>query len=172
MKKQIIDEKRQYDTNRKAVKISALSSGKIDKCEYFTVGAILPSDQGRIKEHAKFTYFLLAKSFEKQIKTIEDQGEKQIKALQEHEKELVKSSSGKKSLAFLKQKEIFQELTNEKIDEIQTLSKHIDFNNLVYYFKGESGSKNFISFRGPLNFYKNIKNDHTSLEKAEKNKKN
>ena len=33
---QIRDEKLQYDINRKAAKISALSSGKIDKYEYIT----------------------------------------------------------------------------------------------------------------------------------------
>ena len=33
-------------------------------------------------EQPKFTYFPLGKAFEKQIKTIEDQGEKQIKAIQ------------------------------------------------------------------------------------------
>ena len=32
----IRDEKLKYDTNRKAAKISALSSGKIDKYEYHT----------------------------------------------------------------------------------------------------------------------------------------
>ena len=32
----IIDEKVQYIMNREAAKISALSSGEIDKCEYFT----------------------------------------------------------------------------------------------------------------------------------------
>ena len=32
----IRDEKLQYDINREAAKISALSSGKIDKCEYLT----------------------------------------------------------------------------------------------------------------------------------------
>ena len=41
------------------------------------------------------------------------------------------------------------------MDEIQDLSKKIDFNNLVYYFKKESDPKNFISFKGPLAFYKN-----------------
>ena len=40
----IIDEKIQYDNNRKAAKIPALSSGKIDKYEYLTGGKILPSD--------------------------------------------------------------------------------------------------------------------------------
>ena len=34
---QIKDEKLQYDINREVAKISPLSSGKIDKCEYLTV---------------------------------------------------------------------------------------------------------------------------------------
>ena len=36
----------------------------------------------KIIEQAKFIYSLLGKAFEKQIKTVEDQGEKQIKAIQ------------------------------------------------------------------------------------------
>ena len=43
----IRDEKLQYDINREAEKISALSSGKIDKHEYLTIEEILNSDQGR-----------------------------------------------------------------------------------------------------------------------------
>ena len=39
-----------------------------------------PSDQSRIIEQAKFTYFPLGKAFEKQIKTIEDEGIKQVEA--------------------------------------------------------------------------------------------
>ena len=42
---QIEDEKLQYDTNREAAKISALSSGKVDKYEYLTGKEILPSNQ-------------------------------------------------------------------------------------------------------------------------------
>ena len=41
----IKDQKLQYNINRKAVKISVLSSGKIDKYEYLTGQEILPSDQ-------------------------------------------------------------------------------------------------------------------------------
>ena len=48
----------QYDVNRKATKISTLSSGKIDK--YLTVEEILPSDQSR-------TYFF---SFRKSYRKI------------------------------------------------------------------------------------------------------
>ena len=52
---QIRDEKLQYDINREAAKRSALSSGKIDKCEYLTGEEILPSNQQQIIEQAKFT---------------------------------------------------------------------------------------------------------------------
>ena len=79
---QIRDENLQYDINREAVKISALSSGKIDKYEYLTGEEILPSNQQQIIEQAKFTYSPLGKAFEKQIKTIEDQGKKQVDALE------------------------------------------------------------------------------------------
>ena len=78
---QIRDEKLQYDLNREAAKISALLSGKIHKYEYLTGEDILPCNQQQIIEQAKFTYSPLGKAFEKQIKTIEDQGEKQIDAL-------------------------------------------------------------------------------------------
>ena len=78
---QIRDKKLQCDINREAAKISALLSGKIDKYEYFTGEEILPSNQQQIIEQAKFTYSPLGKAFEKQIKTIEDQGEKQVEAL-------------------------------------------------------------------------------------------
>ena len=66
------DEKLQYDINREAAKISALSSGKIDKYEYLTSEEILPSNQKQVMEQAKFTYSPLGKAFEKQTKTIKD----------------------------------------------------------------------------------------------------
>ena len=80
---QIRDEKLQYDINREAAKISALSSGKIRKFEYLTGEDILPSNQQQIIEQARFTYSPTGKAFEKQMKTIEDQEEKQIKAVQD-----------------------------------------------------------------------------------------
>ena len=63
---QIRDENLQYDINREAAKISALSSGKIDKYEYLTGEEILPSTQQQIIEQAKITYSPLGKAFEKQ----------------------------------------------------------------------------------------------------------
>ena len=64
----VIDEKMQYDINR--AKISALSLKLIN------MNNILPLDQNRLIEQAKFTFSPLGKVFEKQIKTIEEQGKK------------------------------------------------------------------------------------------------
>ena len=102
----IREEKVQSNINREVAKIWALSSGKIDKYEYFTGEEILPSDQSKIIKQAVFTYSLLGKAFEKQIKTIEDHGEKQIKALEEHRNQIVKYSNEKESLTLLKQKNL------------------------------------------------------------------
>ena len=48
----IRDEKLQYDINREAAKISALSSGKIDKYEYLTGKELLPPGQKRAIQQA------------------------------------------------------------------------------------------------------------------------
>ena len=54
-------------------------------------------------EQAKFTYSPLGRSYEKQIKTIEDQGLQQIRAIEEHGKQLVKSGSEKDSSTLFEQ---------------------------------------------------------------------
>ena len=70
---QIEDEKLQYDINRETEKISALSSGKIDKYEYLTGEEILLSNQKQIIEQPKYIYYPLGKAFKKQAKRILDQ---------------------------------------------------------------------------------------------------
>ena len=64
----------QYDINRAAAKISALSSGKIDKYEYLAGEEILPFNQRQIIEQAKIAYSSLGKDFENQT-------EKQVGAM-------------------------------------------------------------------------------------------
>ena len=80
---QIRNEKLQHDINRETAKVSALLSRKIDKYEYLTGEEILPSNQKQIIQQAKFSYSPLGKAFKEQIKTIKEQGEKQIKAIQD-----------------------------------------------------------------------------------------
>ena len=76
----------QYNINRKTAKISALLSGKTDKCEYLAGEEILPSNQRQIILKAMFTYTPLGKTFEKQTKTIEDQEKKLKKAIEDNKK--------------------------------------------------------------------------------------
>ena len=114
MNDQIRDEKLQYDINREAAKILALPSGKTHKYEYLTGENILPSNQQQIIEQARFTYSPLGKDFEKQIKTIEDQGQKQIDALKslkpKEQTKPIEDKSNNQSRATI----MFNYLTNKK----------------------------------------------------------
>ena len=116
---QIRDEKLQYDINGEAAKILALSSNKIGQCEYLTGEEILPSNQKQIIEQAKFTYFPLGKVFEKQIKTIADQGKKQVEVLKDLKpKEQTKATEDESNDKLSIQKEIYNRLLDERSDEI------------------------------------------------------
>ena len=88
----IRDEELQYDTNREAAIISALSSGKIDKYAYLTGDEIRPSESKK-SDRISYIYLVsLGNVLEKQRKVIEDQGKKQIKAIEDHGKQLVESN--------------------------------------------------------------------------------
>ena len=64
------DENLRYDINREALKISALSSRKIDKYKYLTGEKILPSDQRKLIEYTKFTYSPLIKALKRKQKRL------------------------------------------------------------------------------------------------------
>ena len=124
---QIRDAKLEYDLNREAAKILALSSGKIHKYKHLNGEDVLPPNQQQIIEQAKFTYSPLGKAFEKQIKTIENQGEKQIDALKNLEnqnKQLVNVDYdyGDK-LLYLKKREIFLKMYKKRLDKIEQRTK-------------------------------------------------
>ena len=68
----IRDEKIQYDINTQNIKISTLQSKNIFEYEYLTGKEILPPDQSRVIEQAKFTFSPLRKALEKQTNKTED----------------------------------------------------------------------------------------------------
>ena len=154
---QIKDEKIQYDINREAAEISALSSGKIDKYEYLTGEEILSSNQQQIIEQAKFTHYPLGKAFEKQTKKNEDQGKKQVKAIQDN-KQLVNINDDdyKDKLLLSKEREIFKDVHNKRLDKIEEINNKIDYNNLNYVVVGTSDEYNFNNLDDPLIFLSNI----------------
>ena len=59
----------------------------------------------------------------------------------------------KKSLQPIQNKKSFEELANRRMEEIQNLSKQIDF-DLTYRYKGNNDPRTFIGFKGPLGFSK------------------
>ena len=125
----IRDEKLQYDIKREAAKISALTSGKIDKFEYLTGEQILPSNQRQIIEQAKFAYSPLGKAIQKQIKSIEDRGRKQdeaIKALKPEDDQELESIEG----CF--PKKMRNNEVKKKTDEIKKQKEKIKRKDLKY----------------------------------------
>ena len=155
----IWEEKLQYDINREAAKILALSSNKIGKYEYLTGEEILPSNQKQIIEQAKFTYSPLGKAFEKQIKTIEDQGEKQIKAIQDQGqvKTIKKYDYDAEDTPFIsKQKEIFNELVDERLEKITDLNKKVNSDDLIYRYKGDTADVKFNEFENAFDIIDKI----------------
>ena len=125
---QIKDEKLQYDINTEAGKISALSSENLHKYEYLTGEDILPSTQQQIIEQTKLTYSPLGKAFDKQIKTIENQGKKRVDALNtlksDNKITIKKYIYDPNDTPFIsKQKEIFNKLVDERLEKITDLDK-------------------------------------------------
>ena len=163
---QIKDEKLQYDINGEAAKISALSSGKIDKYEYLTGEEILPSNQQQIIEQAKFTYSPLGKAFEKQTKTIEDKGEKQIKAIQDNRKQLIGDDDYKNKLLISKEREIFKDIYNKRLDKIEEFNNKIDYDNLKYVVESSGDEYRFNKIEDPIALLNDIKKGKISLEEA------
>ena len=167
---QIKDKKLQHDINSEAAKISALSSGKIDKYEYLTGEEILPSNQQQIIQQAKFTYSPLGKAFEKQIKTIEDQGKKQVKAIQD--KQIINKDDYKDKILLSKEREIFKDIFNKRLDKIEELNNKIDYNNLEYAVYRSKNIYDFSELADPLTQLDDIKKGKISLQEAKNNQKN
>ena len=164
---QIKDEKLQYDINGEAAKISALSSGKIDKYEYLTREEILPSNQQQIIQQAKFTYSPLGKAFEKQIKTIKDQGEKQTTSIQD--KQLVninKDVNYKDKVLLSKEREIFKDIYNNRLDKIEELNNKINYDNLRYVTVNSSKTYDFSTLKDPISLLEAIKKGTITLQEA------
>ena len=86
--------------------------------------------------------------------------------------EAIKNNKSDGNEKLLKYKEIFDELSNERMGKIPNVGEQTDFSNPTYYFQSKKITPiNFIGFRGPMHIYNNIKNGNTSVEKTEEDKK-
>ena len=149
---QIKDEKLQYNINREAAKITALSLDKLHKYEYLTGEDILPSNQQQIIEQTKFTYSPLGKAFDKQIKTIEDQGKKQVDALEKlkpkEERKPIEGTPNNQSRARI----IFNELISKRKELMNRLYDNADYNNLKFEYVGPTKDVSFYEYMDSKEF--------------------
>ena len=153
---QISDEKLQYDINREAAKISALSSGKIHKYEYLTGEDILPVNQQQIIQQARFTYSPLGKAFEKQI-NIKDQAERQTETLKSIRKLSVEDVIPNSTFA--------TDEANEELNKIKEIEKNVNREKLFY--KSNKNTYNFKEFQTIRTFGEDFDNGEISLDEAD-----
>ena len=188
----------QYDLDRKAAKISTLSSNNLDKYEYLT-GEDLGLKPSTV-EQAKFEYSPLGKIFNKGLDK-DDKKErlfKRLKNIENAQKNLIRDDDNesiyytsrsefddkddkdkkqqtnnidaKPPNVFNYLKSLSQE-ANDLMDEIEDANDNIDYDKLS--FVGSNREKfNFNSFGMLLKFLLDIFNSKITLKKAEFNQRN
>ena len=111
----------------------------------------------------------MRKAFEKQIRTIEDQGERQIKAIQDQGqvKTIKKYTYDDKDTPLIsKQKEIFNKLVGERLEEITNLDKKVNSDDLIYRYKGNTADEKFHKFDNVFSLLYKTRTGKISLAEA------
>ena len=114
----------------------------------------------------------MGKAFEKQIKTIKDQGEKEIKAIQnQREVKTIKiySYDDEDTPFISKEKEIFNELVDERLEKITDLDERVNSNDLIYRYKNNTDNVKFDEFDNALDIVNKIQDGKTELADVKNN---
>ena len=177
--KKIMQNEAQYDLDRKAAKISALSSNNLDKYEYLT-GEDLGLKPSTI-EQTKFEYSPLGKIFNKgldkddkkeglfkRLKNIKDKNEEQQQAIKDQgEKKLkeLKNIDKNKTLKAIDEISKKNNEANKLLPEFQKIDKKLDKAEIVCT-KTDATKYNFNIFALPLKFIKKIYNYEITLNEV------
>ena len=124
---------------------------------------ILPSNQQQIIEQTKFTYSPLGKALDKQIKTIEGQGETQVDALN-----TLKPNNNKlkvKKEDIIPEGAFASDETKEELHKILKIEKTVAREKLVY--KAGKYEYDFRNFNAIRTFGEDISNGKITLEEAD-----
>ena len=99
----------------------------------------------------------MGKAFEKQIKTIEDQGKKQVDALEnlkpKEETKPIEDKSNNQSKATI----IFNELINKRKELMSELYDSVDYNNLKFEYTGPTKDVGFYEYKSSEELFNAIK---------------
>ena len=134
----------------------------------------MPSTQQQIKEKTKFTYSPLGRAFDKQIKTIQDQGKRQVDALNtlkfDNKITNKKYTYDPNDTPFISiQKEIFNKLVDEKLEKITDLDKKVNNDDLIYRYKGRLADTKFDEFDNAIGVINKIRDGKKDLAGVKKN---
>ena len=179
LNRKIMQNEALYDLDRKAAKISALSSNDLDKYEYLT-GEDLGLKPSTV-EQTKFEYSPLGKIFnkglseddkkeglfkrlenikdknEEQLQAIKDQGEKQLKELKNIDK-----SKTLKAIDEIRRK---NDEANKLVPKFRKIDRTLDKAELVCT-KTDGTKYDFNRFALPLKFIEKIHNYEITLDEA------
>ena len=130
---------------------------------------ILPSNQQQIIDQTKFTYSPLGKAFDKQIKTIEDEGKKQVDALEKlkpkEETKPIEDKPNNQSRAAI----IFNDLINKRKELMNKLRDSVDYNKLKFEYMGPTKDVSFYEYMDSKELFNAIRNSQIGFSEA-KNK--
>ena len=144
---------------------------KIHKYEYLTGEDILPSNQQQIIKQTKFTCSPLGKAFEKQIKTIEDQEQKQVDGLKDlkpkGQTKPIENKFNNQSKATI----IFNDLINKRKKIMSELHDRVDYNNLKFEYVGSTTDVSFYEYMDSKELFNAMKNSQIKFNEV-KNKQN
>ena len=106
----------------------------------------------------------MGKAFEKQIKTIEDQGKKQVDALEnlkpKEETKPIEDKSNNQSKATI----IFNDLINKRRKIMSELYDSVDYNNLKFEYLGSTKVESFYEYKDSKEIFNAIKNNQIRLD--------
>ena len=168
----------QYDLDRKAAKISALSSNNLDKYEYLT-GEDLGLKPNTI-EQARFEYSPLGKIFNKgldkddkkeglfkRLENIKDKNEEQLKVLKDQlEKQPIISKVKNPNFNNVSFKNLLDDKSMEVFDEIKNQDETIDYSQHNFIGSSKKYNFNFGDFMSLGSLAENSYDGNISLDTA------
>ena len=169
LNRKIMQNEGQYDLDRKAAKISALSSNNLDKYEYLT-GEDLGLKPSTV-EQAKFEYSPLGKIFNKGLDK-DDQKEglfKRLKNIEDKNEELLKAKNKTENIKevtdFVDQPLSLE--AKELIEEIRAIQEDVDYRKLKIR-GGNNTDYDFSDYKTCKELFKGLYCKKITIEEAER----
>ena len=178
LNRKIMQNEAQYDLDRKAAKISALSSNNLDKYEHLT-GEDLGLKPTTI-EQVKLKYSPLGKIFNKalkvellkRLKNIEGKNKEQLIVLKDQlEKQTIISKVKNPNFNNVSFRNLLGDKSKEVFNKIKGQDTLMDYSRLNFIGSSKKYIFKFRDFMSLRNFTENIYNDNVSLNVAKQEQK-